>query len=784
MTAVLDTPTPPGTPTRRPGPATGKNPGRRRWSLTWRPTIVVAIAVALATIGLTPIFADHSWLTWPLLEIVAIAGAGGLLAVARVPLFLVPVAQSFIGLCVLIGGFVPDAPLRVIPSPDALAELHVTLQQGMNTISTSGIPVAVGPGIVCLTTLGIGAVAMVTHVISVCLNKPVLAGAPLIAIFVVPAATLSTGAPWWGFLLTAGGWLLILTTDARLSLNRWGQLLPRSTQSRADVPGLAGAATRLGVIAVAFALVVPVLIPNLADQLFANHGRGPTSDNGSGSAGDNAGTIGLNPLVTLRRDLLSTAKINVMSYTTTSTQPSYLRIAVLEQFDGSTFKIAPLPNSLPTVQGALQALNNGTEAGTGTGTATYVLASTKFSSQYLPTPYHPTTISIAGDWRLDQNTSMVVSQQGLTNGATWTVTADETEPTATQLRAAKQTPADAQQFSVLTSRYPPNIKAQALQVTAGAQSSYDMALDLQIWFRTNFTYSTNFPSTNSADYLQQFLRDRVGYCEQFASAMALMARSLGIPARVAVGFTPGAKNSSGNYIVTTQDAHAWPELWFHNIGWVRFEPTPRSSAAGGDVFAPVYATPADSAPVGPATTTNPTTTARPDSRTNRIRETQRPGGTSESTAALDTAPLVNLGDVLRRVSLLALLIIGLVCLATPAAIRWRRRRHRLGSAGTPEAAWAELRDTVLDLGQPWSDADTPRQAVARLTAREELTEPVTASINRIARATERSRYARTDERSGELAQDVRRVRAHLAGRLDRRYRWRTTLFPVSVLHRT
>jgi transglutaminase-like putative cysteine protease len=777
MTAVLDTPPQKAAPIRRPEPAAGAGPRRRQWSVTWRPTIVVAIAVALATIGLTPIFADLSWLTWPLLEIVVIAAVGGLLAVARVPLFLVPVTQAFVVLCVLIVGFVPDAPLRFIPSPDALAELHATLQQGTNTISTSGIPVAVGPGIVCLTALGIGAMAMVTHVLAVCLTKPVLAGAPLLATYIVPAVTLSTGAPWWGFLLTAGGWLLILTTDARLSLSRWGRLLPRSTQSGAGVPGLAGAATRLGVIALACALVVPVLIPNLADQLFAGYGRGPASDTGSGSNGTSAGTIGLDPLVTLRRDLLSTDKINVMSYTTTSTQPSYLRTAALEQFDGSTFKIAQLPDSLPSVQDALQTLNDGN------GTATYVLKSTKFSSQYLPTPYHPTVINIAGDWRLDQTTSMVVSQQGLTNGAKWTVTADQTEPSVAELRAATETATDAQQFSTLTSQYPANIKAQALQVTAGAQTSYDMALDLQTWFRTNFTYSTNFPSKNSADYLQQFLHDRIGYCEQFASAMALLARSLGIPARVAIGFTPGTKDASGGYIVTTQDAHAWPELWFHNIGWIRFEPTPRSGAAGGDVSAPAYARPADSGTVGPSTPSNHATMGRPDSRTNRIRESKSPGGTSDASAALDTAQPGSPSDTLRRAALLALLVMGLICLATPAAIRWRRRHGRLGTAGTPEAAWAEVRDTVVDLGQPWSDADTPRQAVARLTAREELTEPVAASINRIARATERSRYARTVEGSGELASDVRRVRAHLTGRLDRRFLWRTTLFPASVLHR-
>ncbi|MGH2719586.1 MAG: DUF4129 domain-containing transglutaminase family protein, partial [Actinomycetota bacterium] len=86
---------------------------------------------------------------------------------------------------------------------------------------------------------------------------------------------------------------------------------------------------------------------------------------------------------------------------------------------------------------------------------------------------------------------------------------------------------------------------------------------------------------SSSDYLYTFLtQTRRGYCEQFAGAMAVMLRTLGIPARVAVGFLPGnatATTAAGmtSYTVTGDDAHAWPEAYFAGIGWVRFEPTPR-----------------------------------------------------------------------------------------------------------------------------------------------------------------------------------------------------------------
>ena len=99
---------------------------------------------------------------------------------------------------------------------------------------------------------------------------------------------------------------------------------------------------------------------------------------------------------------------------------------------------------------------------------------------------------------------------------------------------------------------------------------------LQDWFRTNFDYSLDSPAGHGDDALVDFLESGVGYCEQFAGAYAAMARSLGIPARVAVGFTPGNEDPDdpGLYRVLGRHAHAWPEVYFPGTGWVAFEPTP------------------------------------------------------------------------------------------------------------------------------------------------------------------------------------------------------------------
>ena len=107
---------------------------------------------------------------------------------------------------------------------------------------------------------------------------------------------------------------------------------------------------------------------------------------------------------------------------------------------------------------------------------------------------------------------------------------------------------------------------------------------LQDWFRTEFTYSTDVPDGHGNSAIESFLENRVGYCEQFAGTFAAMARSLGIPARVAVGFTQGEQQDDGTYVVLGRNAHAWPEVWFDGYGWVPFEPTPGRGMPGAEAY--------------------------------------------------------------------------------------------------------------------------------------------------------------------------------------------------------
>jgi transglutaminase-like putative cysteine protease len=120
------------------------------------------------------------------------------------------------------------------------------------------------------------------------------------------------------------------------------------------------------------------------------------------------------------------------------------------------------------------------------------------------------------------------------------------------------------------------------RVVDDPKTPYQAVLALESWFRQRggFTYDESPPSTSGAPLVGFVNRTKAGYCQHYAGAMALMLRMLGIPARVAVGFTSGNLDE-GKWVVTDHEAHAWVEVWFAGQGWVPFDPTPGRGTFGG-----------------------------------------------------------------------------------------------------------------------------------------------------------------------------------------------------------
>lgn len=159
-------------------------------------------------------------------------------------------------------------------------------------------------------------------------------------------------------------------------------------------------------------------------------------------------------------------------------------------------------------------------------------------------------------------------------------------PTAEELRSAPSGGTPAASFYLQLPPLPRRVYDLADSLTAGLHDRYDRVMAVQRWLRTEFRYTLDLPATQQQTSLDYFLfQRRAGHCEYFSTAMAVLLRAAGIPARNVNGFLGGEWNSVGHFLAVTQNqAHSWVEAWFPGFGWVTFDPTP-SRAAGADAAA-------------------------------------------------------------------------------------------------------------------------------------------------------------------------------------------------------
>jgi transglutaminase-like putative cysteine protease len=486
--------------------------------------------------------------------------------------------------------------------------------------------------------------------------------------------------------------------------------------------------------------------------------------------------------VSLQRDLNRPDNVEVLRYTTNASQPDYLRLATLDTFVGSSWEPAKLDlrpgnrvnQMLPDPPGlstavARQSLHSRIEI------------SGRHLSKWLALPYPPREVWIEGDWRYDDATLNVFSPKSTSRGVSYEVSWLSVAPTAEQLRAAGDPPeAIADRYLALPDNLPKIVQDLAKEATNGANTHFDQARILERWFRSkgHFKYSLKARSGSSATVLEDFLAERVGYCEQFAATMALMARSLGIPARVNVGFTPGTQETDASYVVRAHDYHAWPELYFAGTGWVRFEPTPTGD---GRTVQPSWTSDQLG---GDGSAADPT--AEPANSAGATGVPTGPGGADrggpEDRTSLDGSSGANEGrlPVVRMLVVAAvLLLLGLPAMAR-AVVRRRRWAGAAGPAAYASAAWDELRDSAIDLGYAWSRTETPRQTAARLAEEGRLAEAERRALAWVARAVERTRYARVPGEVGDLREEVGTVVGGLRAGTGRLWRWQARLLPRST----
>jgi transglutaminase-like putative cysteine protease len=595
---------------------------------------------------------------------------------------------------------------------------------------------------------------------------------------------MTTHANVFAFVAGAVGYLALLVAEGRDRARSWGRRLSgvEHADDVADVSHVARVGRRIGTAAVGIALCVPVAVPSVGKGMFSEAGGGPF---GRGGRGSHTAVV-INPIVEIKAQLLDHSVRTLFTVRTDS--PAYLRLTPLDVFDGDEWKLVrqevnsdhkvsakkriPAPDRLSEIT---------------TAPATYDVNVSALAVRWLPLPYVPSTVDVAGDWRYEDAGLSVFSAERTTQGVHYVATSNLPVPTPAQLEAPGPIPTHIQPYLDVPSDTPQKAVEVLNEVTKGATTSYQKAVALTDYFFKSggFRYSLEVAAGNNKDALVNFLINKVGYCEQFAATMAYLSRLAGIPARVVVGFTPGTLHNDGTYVVTNRDAHAWPELWFPHAGWVRFEPTPSSD---GRTQQPSYVpstsvadpgTQPSGGPTQPGPSASASPSAGPNQRANAddlVDQSNDPLAQAARRRRSGSLPLLPLAA--------AVLAVALV---TPAAVAWgtrRRRRSRAGGhVGRIHAAWETLADAAEDSGYALRAADSPRAAARRLVSAASLVGPAADEVRRLAAAEERARYARSVDPVDGLDGGVRLVARALRASLPRWARLRATVFPASALRR-
>lgn len=755
-----------------------------------RLTVCAAAATLMSACSLLPLVDTVGWIFRVALLLTVLASVGGL--ARRVPLArpLTVASQAVAALLLLTLMFAGRQAIGgALPGPDAIRAFAALLEAGAEDVGRFATPAPVTTGIRLLLVGGVVVIWLLVDALAVTYRRAAPAGLPLLALYSVAAGLDQGGARWLWFLLASGGYLILLLAEGRDRLSQWGRLFsgvpgwPGTGRDGNGGSALAPVRTgrRIGAAALGIALLVPAVLPSLDGGLLAARRTG-------GTGGGPGGTItAVNPLVSLQNSLNQSDNREVLSYRTNSeqTRDLYLRIVALDRFDGTSWKpserqVTDVPSPLPPPEGL------GPEV-RATRITSEVSAADWYAQNWLPLPYPATDVDIKGRWRYEPEGRTVVGDRNqTTRGVEYRTSSLLVKPAPAQLaRAGTPAPDVLREYTRVPGSLPPVVARTAERVTAGAANDYERAVKLQTWFASDgdFTYDTKVRPGNGSEAITRFLRQKKGFCVHFAFSMAAMARTLKIPARVAVGFTPGSARSDGSMSVGLNDAHAWPELFFPGAGWIRFEPTPTRGTI------PEYTV--DDSPAGRGTT-----------------ETEAPG--SEDSAAPPAAPpsrdacppqLKKLGECpgdiereigtpqetgpsLGRVS--AAVLLGLVIVLLPfLPMLWREkvRRDRLGRSGDAAAralaAWREFVDSGWDHGVLPDDSRTPRKAAEEIVRAGRLSGPAAEAAHRLAEAVDQVLYAPAPRTGGAPAADVRRVRAGLHASAGLRGRLRARFAPRS-----
>ncbi|MEX2561971.1 MAG: DUF3488 and transglutaminase-like domain-containing protein [Nitriliruptoraceae bacterium] len=469
----------------------------------------------------------------------------------------------------------------VVPGPTTMFELLRVLADGLVEVNVVRAPTEPFLG---MRLIVVGAWWIVGHVAAEAVVRKGRPGIALIALMVLWASPLvawQAGRTWTTAVpfMAAAAFTMLISRPAGIETG------PRSSKV---VPA---AGTKLAVFAISIGAIAPGILPGYGER-------------GWVSVGSSAGR-GYEAVVNVSQRLGQQEPRDL--FRTRISHRTYLRLAGLDYFDGRSWRLASTANRGPGPQpdsmiSASELLPFEVSAAR-THRVVADIEVLDFSGNFLPVPYQP--LAVSGPERhemawsreggfllmldmFDEREPTETSRPSRT-GLDYRVVAARPAPTFADLVDVTYDPETLAQFTELPQDYTElGAVAEEVYRAAGATSPVEKALALQDWFADPeglFSYSLDVPALADDGAVAAFVfEQRVGYCVHFATAMAVMLRQTGIPARVALGFLPGRvtgppREDQGDvlteFTVSTADAHVWVEVLFPDHGWISFEPTPR-----------------------------------------------------------------------------------------------------------------------------------------------------------------------------------------------------------------
>ncbi|MGA6164806.1 transglutaminase TgpA family protein [Amycolatopsis magusensis] len=578
MTTAPPAPPIPHTPTERPEPP----------AAPWVSSIFAPLAAGLATIcastSITGVVGGAAWFGYVIVAVILVACTGLALRTLRTPTLLVALAQLLVLSFLVTGVFTSHGILGIFPGPAALSEFQDVLSEASEQIRMGLPPVEPTPPILCLVVIAIGLVAVLVDTFAVAASAPAATGLILLCVYAVPASLSDGMLPWWTFLLGAAAFAGLLAVDGSHRHRRWRN---RTAPGLGASPAAASAPVAVVAVALSLGLVAGGTITAIGTV-------GSIPGDGPGGEGNRpTGGLGINPFTQLRGLLDQGQNVELFRVRGLNAPGDrrMLRAFTLNYFEPNQgWKIADeprMPPGVPANQPSLPLAPGDDGSGE---TKEIQIEPINWVDVWLPVYGAPRSLrNISDGWQYDSVSGAVYSE-AKRQSPPYVQEASLRVPTKDALRGADT---EAEQIPSIYTRLDqvdPRVVALTQQLTENATNDFDRATAVWNYFNSQngFTYDTRTASAADSDALADFLLNgKRGYCEQFASAMAVMLRTLNIPSRVAIGFTPGYTTADYRSI-TSQDAHAWVEAYFGELGWVTFDPTPLADSRG---YIPPYLRP-------------------------------------------------------------------------------------------------------------------------------------------------------------------------------------------------